>query len=386
MRIYMDYAATTPVDTRVREAMAPYWSEKFGNPSSGHGFGQEALEAVEKARKRVSGLMGAAPSEVVFTSGGTEADNATIKGVCYALREKGNHIITTCIEHHAVLHVCGFMGSQGFDVTYLPVDKNGLVDPSDVKKAITKKTILISIMYANNEVGTVEPIEEIGVVARDRSILFHTDAVQAFGHLKIDVEQVGVDLLSLSAHKLYGPKGVGALYIREGTPLVPFVHGGGQEQGRRASTHNVAGIVGLSRAAEIAGDEMEDDRKRITAIRDSLRFHIFQNIQGVHLNGHPDRRLPNNLNVSFEHVEGEALLMSLDMEGIAVSSGSACSSGSTEPSHVLTALGLSPELARGSLRLTLGRFTTEAEVDAVSEALVRVVAHLRSLSSLGRGA
>ncbi len=384
-RIYMDYAATTPVDPRVRKAMEPYWSDRFGNPSSIHSFGQETLETVEDSRKAVAALIGVKPSGIVFTSGGTEANNTAIKSVSYALQEKGNHIITTTFEHHAILHPCEFMKSQGFDVTFIPVGENGIVDPADIEKAITPKTILISVMHANNEVGTIQPISEIGAIARKRSIIFHTDAVQTCGHIKIDPEEMGIDLLSLSAHKFYGPKGVGALYIRKGIPFLPFMHGGGQEGGRRSSTHNVPGIVGLGKAAEIAQQEMETEYKRISRFRDRLLDRIFQQIEDVHLSGDREKRLPNNINISVKHVEGEALLMNLDLEGIAASTGSACSAGSQEPSHVLTALGLSRELARGSLRLTLGRFTTEEEVDRVSDVLTRAVDHLRSLSSFGKG-
>jgi cysteine desulfurase len=380
IRIYMDYAATTPVDTRVREAMEPYWEEKFGNPSSIHSHGQEASEAVEDARRSISILLGANPSEIIFTSGGTEADNTAIKGTGYALREKGNHIITTSIEHHAVIHTCEFMISQGFDVTFLPVSKDGIVDPSDIEKAITTKTILISVMHANNEIGSIQPISDIGNIAKKNSILFHTDAVQTCGHLQIDVEKMGIDLLSLSSHKFYGPKGVGALYLRRGTPFVPFIHGGAQEAGRRSSTLNVPGIVGLGRAAQIAQKEMETENTRILNLRNRLFDNIQKRNEGIHLNGHPTKRLPNNLNISIENVEGEALLMNLDLEGIAASSGSACGSDSKEPSHVLTALDLSPELTRGSLRLTLGRYTTEEEVDRVSGVLTEAVSHLRSLS------
>ena len=380
IRIYMDYAATTPVDTRVREAMEPYWEEKFGNPSSIHSHGQEASEAVEDARRSISILLGANPSEIIFTSGGTEADNTAIKGTGYALREKGNHIITTSIEHHAVIHTCEFMISQGFDVTFLPVSKDGIVDPSDIEKAITTKTILISVMHANNEIGSIQPISDIGDIAKKNSILFHTDAVQTCGHLEIDVEKMGIDLLSLSSHKFYGPKGVGALYLRRGTPFVPFIHGGAQEAGRRSSTLNVPGIVGLGRAAQIAQKEMETENTRILNLRNRLFDNIQKRNEGIHLNGHPTKRLPNNLNISIENVEGEALLMNLDLEGIAASSGSACGSDSKEPSHVLTALDLSPELTRGSLRLTLGRYTTEEEVDRVSGVLTEAVSHLRSLS------
>jgi cysteine desulfurase len=384
-RIYMDYAATTPTDPRVHQAMEPFWSDKFGNPSSIHSFGQEALEAVETARNNVAHLLKANPSEIVFTGGGTESDNAAIKGTAYALREKGNHIITDAVEHHAVLHACEFMASQGFEVTILPVDKNGIVDPSDVEKAITKNTILLSVMHANNEVGSLQPVSEIGAIAKKHAVLFHTDAVQTFGHQTIDVERMGIDLLSMSWHKCCGPKGVGALYIRKGTPFIPLIHGGGQERGRRSSTHNVTGIVGLGKATEIAGQEMDDEDQRIRNLRDRLRQRILGRIDGVHMNGHPEKRLANNLNISVESVEGEALLMNLDLEGIAASSGSACSSGSGEPSHVLKAIGLPPEWARGSLRLSLGRFSTQEEVDRTSEVLAQVVAHLRSLSSFGRG-
>ena len=379
----MDYAATTPVDPRVREAMDPYWCEKFGNPASIHSYGQENLEAVEAARKNVADLLNADPSEIVFTSSGTEADNTAIKSTGNALWKKGNHIITTAIEHPAVLRTCEFMARQGFQVTYLPVGKMGIVDPSDIKKAITKKTVLISIMHANNEVGSIQPLSEIGAIAKEKSILFHTDAVQTFGHLEIDVVKMNIDLLSLSAHKLYGPKGVGALYIKKGTPFVPLMHGGSQENGKRSSTLNVPGIVGLGKAAEIAQKEMKTEYQKITKLRNRLRDTILKRVDGIHLNGSPDKRLPNNLHISIENVEGESLLMNLDLEGIAASSGSACSSKSTEPSHVLTALGLSPEMARGSLRITLGRFTTEQDVDSVSDALVRIVHHLRSLSPFG---
>ena len=385
-RIYMDNAATTPVDPRVVDAMKPYWCERYGNPSSIHAYGQEAKEAIENSRGVVSELIGAKSSEIVFTSGGTEADNTAIKSVGFALRNKGNHIITTAIEHHAVLHACQFMESQGFEVTCLPVDKTGIVDPSVIQKSIKKNTILISVMHANNEIGTVQPIAEIGALARDRSILFHTDTVQTYGHLKIDVNEMGIDLLSLSAHKFYGPKGVGALYIREGTPFIPFMDGGSQEQGRRSSTQNVPGIVGLGKASEIARAEMQKEYDDVLSLRNRLLENITKRIKHVHLNGHRERRLPNNINISIEHVEGEALLMNLDLEGIAASSGSACSSGSTEASHVLNALGLSAGLARGSLRLSLGKYNTPEEVDRVAEVLERVVKHLRSLSPFGETA
>jgi cysteine desulfurase len=382
-RIYMDYAATTPVDSRVVESMKHYWQDKFGNPSSTHGFGQESLEAVEKARRLVAVLMQADSSEIVFTSGGTEADNMAIQGVCRALYHRGNHVITSSIEHHAVLRCCDFMSTQGFEVTCVPVDQDGIIDPSKIKKHIQKETILISIMHANNEIGTIQPISEIGRIAHEHGILFHTDAVQSYGHIPIDVNTMEVDLLSISAHKLYGPKGVGALYIRKNTPVVSLIYGGDQEHGRRSSTHNVPGIVGLGKAAEIASGDMNHEMKKITALRNQLFSLIEKDIDGIRLNGHPEKRLPNNLNLSIDHVEGEALLMNLDLEGVAVSSGSACSAGSGEPSHVLMALGLSKTQAGGSLRITLGRYTKEEEIKRVAAILVKVVKKLRALSPFG---
>jgi cysteine desulfurase len=380
----MDYAATTPVDPRVVEVMIPYFQEKFGNPSSIHSYGQESLESVDAARLSVADLLGADPSEIVFTSSGTEADNTAIQGVCRALQDRGNHIITTSIEHQAVLRCCDFMASRGFEVTRVPVGKDGIVEPYDIEKSIREKTILISVMHANNEIGTIQPIAEIGKIARKNGILFHTDAVQSYGHIPIDVDEMSVDLLSISAHKIYGPKGAGALYIREDTPIVPLLHGGSHEQGRRSSTHNVPGIVGLGEASRIASQEMEKEIEGITALRNQLFHLIEKNIPGIHFNGHPTNRLPNSLNLSIEHVEGEALLMNLDLEGIAVSSGSACSAGSGKPSHVLTAIGLSETEARGSLRLTLGRYTTEEEVKQVNTVLTRIVQKLRDLSPFGK--
>jgi cysteine desulfurase len=381
--IYMDYAATTPMDPRVKAAMEQYLCEKFGNPSSIHSFGQDALDAIEKARQQAARLLKADPTEVVFTSGGTESDNAALLGVGNSLRSKGNHIITTTIEHHAVLVCCEFMSRNGFEVTFVPVGRDGIVSLSEIEKAITKKTILISVMHANNEIGTIQPVEEIGALAKNRSVLFHTDAVQTFGHVPIDVQTMNIDLLSLSGHKLYGPKGVGALYIRKGTPFEPFIHGGGQEAGKRSSTHNVPGIVGLGQAAEIAGGEMETEEERIQELRDRLLKNILSTVPGTRLNGHPTRRLANNINLSVDHVEGESLVMNLDLEGVAASTGSACSSKSGEPSHVLEAIGLSTEAARGSLRLTLGRFTTQAECDRAAESVAKTVERLRSLSSFG---
>lgn len=384
-RIYLDYAATTPTHPEVVQAMLPYFTEVFGNPSSIYSCGQEAKGAVEEARDSVAALIGAMGEEIVFTSGGTEADNFALKGIAYANESRGNHIITTTIEHHAVIETCGFLEKRGFQVTYLPVDEDGLVDPQDVKRAITSKTILISVIYANNEVGTIEPIEEIGQIAREAGIYFHTDAVQAVGHIPIDVDRLGVDLLSLSAHKLYGPKGIGALYIRQGTKLLAFMHGGSQEGKRRASTENVPGIVGLGRTVELARQEMDEEAERVTYLRDKLTKGILERIDHSRLNGHPVRRLPNNVNVSISFVEGESMCLNLDLQGICVSTGSACSSSSLEPSHVLLALGISPEAAHSSLRLTLGKWTTEEEIDQVLEALPQVTSRLRAMSPLLKG-
>ena len=381
-RIYLDHAATTPTHPEVVEAMLPYFTDAFGNPSSPHSLGQEAKAAVEEARDKIAHLIGVQSEEIIFTSGGTEADNFAIQGVAYASQHKGNHIITTSIEHHAVLEPCKFLERQGFKVTYLPVDKSGLVDPEEIKKAITNKTILISVMHANNEVGTIEPIVEIGKIAKEKEIYFHTDAVQTVGHIPMNVDEFEVDLLAMSAHKLYGPKGVGALYVRQGTRITPFMHGGGQERGRRASTENVPAIVGFGTAAEIAQREIDKEVESLIPLRDKFIQGLFERIAQIHLNGHPWQRLPNNVNVSIEFVEGESLLISLDLEGIVASSGSACSSDALEPSHVLLALGLPGELARGSLRFSLGRGTTEEEVGRVLEVLPRIVTRLRSISPL----
>jgi cysteine desulfurase len=380
-RIYLDYAATTPVDPRVHQAMEPYVEHLFGNPSSIHTFGQEALAAVENARKNVAALLHADPQEIVFTGSGTESDNTAIASACRTFHQKGGHIITTAIEHHAVLHSCLFMKEQGFDVTLIPVGPDGIVDPADIRKSVTKKTMLISVMHANNEIGTIQPIREIGEIAKSRGICFHTDAVQTFGHIPVRVDELHADFLCLSAHKLYGPKGVGALYIHKGTPFIPLIHGGGQEKNRRSSTHNVPGIVGLGKAAELAAVEMQEEHGKILSLRDRLFEKIKQTIDGISINGHPVNRLVNNLNLSIDGVEGESLLMRLDMEGIAMSSGSACSSGSGEPSHVLLALGRQKEKARGSIRITIGRFTTKDEVDRTADVLKQAVNALRSLSA-----
>nr|MQY78921.1 cysteine desulfurase NifS [Bacteroidota bacterium] len=349
-RIFLDYASTTPTDPEVVEAMLPYYSERFGNPSSIYSLGQEAKSAIENAREKIASLLGAKREEIIFTSGGTESNNFALKGIVYANENKGNHIITSVIEHHAIIAPCKFLEKRGFDVTYLPVDKYGLINPDDVRKAITNKTILISIAHSNNEVGTIEPIEKIGKIAQEYDIYFHTDAVQSFGHIPVDVNDLNVNLLSISAHKLYGPKGVGALYVRKGTKLTSFLHGGDQERRRRASTENVPAIVGFGKAVEIARDRMNEEAKQLEALRDKLIKGIFEKIDHVRLNGHPAQRLPNNVNVAFEFVEGESMLLNLDMEGIAASTGSACSSASLEPSHVLLALGLPHEIAHGSLR------------------------------------
>ena len=381
-RIYLDYAATTPTHPEVVEAMLPYLSDIFGNPSSIHSFGQEAKAVVEESRDKIAALVGARSEEIVFTSGGTEADNFAIKGIAYANEGKGNHIITTTIEHHAVMETCKFLQKRGFEVTYLPVDSYGLVDPQDVKKAISDKTILISVMHANNEVGTIEPIAEIGEIAREAGIYFHTDAVQAVGHIPVKVDELGVDMLAMSAHKLYGPKGVGALYIRKGTKLISFMHGGEQERRRRAGTENVPAIVGLGKASEIAQREMDAEAKRLISLRDKLIEGLMERIEHSHLNGLRTRRLPNNINVSIEFVEGESMLLNLDLEGIAASTGSACSSSSLEPSYVLLAMGLSHELAHGSLRFSLGRETTEEDIARVLEVSPRIIAKLRAMSPM----
>jgi cysteine desulfurase len=381
-RIYLDYAATTPVHPEVVKTTLPYFTEAFGNPSSIYSYGQEAKEAIEEARGKLARLIGARNEEIVFTSGGTEADNFALEGIALSNKLKGTHIITTTIEHHAVLETAKFLEQRGFSVTYLPVDKFGMVDPNQVKKAITNKTILISVMHANNEVGTIQPIAEIAKIAREAEVYFHTDAVQTVGHIPVDVTKLGVDLLAISAHKLYGPKGVGALYIRKGTKITSFMHGGGQERGRRASTENVPGIVGFGKAAEIAILEKDEEAGRLTLLRDKLTRGILETIDHTYLNGHPTKRLPNNVNTSIEFVEGESTCLNMDLYGICTSTGSACSSSSAEPSHVLLALGMRPQLAHGSLRFSLGKWTTEEEINRVLEVLPRVVTKLRAMSPL----
>jgi len=375
--IYMDHNATTPLRAEVREAMSPYLNEVFGNASSIHTCGRAAAKGINRAREQVAEALGCRPEEVVFTGGGTEADNQAIKGVACALREKGNHIITTQIEHHAVLHTCQYLEMQGFQVTYLPVDEYGMVDPHNVRRAINDHTILISVMHANNEVGTVQPLAEIGRIAREKDVLLHTDAIQTFGKLPTRVDELGVDLLSLSAHKLYGPKGVGALYVRQGTRLDPLLHGGHHERNRRAGTENVAGIVGLGRAVELALTEMEEEAGRLASLRERLWDGIAANVEGVQRHGHPTQALPGTLNACFEYIEGESIVLGLDMKGIAVSSGSACTSGALDPSHVLLAMGLEPGIAQGAVRFSLGRENTVEQVETVVAALQGVIKPLQ---------
>ncbi len=380
--IYLDHAATTPVHPQVLKAMLPYLQEQYGNPSGVYHLAREAKKALEAARERVAQFIGAQAQEIVFTSGGTESDNMALQGVARANRGRGNHIITTSIEHHAVLDTALALEKEGFSVTYLPVDEYGLVRVADLKKAIRDDTILISIMYANNEVGTIQPIGDIGRVAREHNIIFHTDAVQAAGYLPLDVNRDGVDLLSLSAHKLYGPKGVGALYIRKGTRIDTLLKGGGQERKWRPGTENVAGIVGLGEAVGLAREKMQERGARLRHLRDMLIAGVLGGIDFARLNGHPEKRLPGNAHFIFEFIEGESLLLSLDLEGIAGSSGSACTSGSLEPSHVLLAMGIPHELAHGSLRLTLGDGNTEEDIKRVLAVLPPVVKRLRDMSPL----
>ncbi|KRQ86881.1 Cysteine desulfurase [Caloramator mitchellensis] len=380
--VYMDHAATTYVKPEVLEAMLPYFTENFGNPSSIYTFARKSKRAIEDARDKVAKALNANTDEIFFTGGGSEADNWAIKGVALANREKGNHIITTKIEHHAVLHTCEYLEKRGFEVTYLDVDENGVVDLEQLKNAITDKTILISIMFANNEIGTIQPIAEIGKIARERGVLFHTDAVQAVGHIKIDVKEMNIDLLSLAAHKFYGPKGVGALYIRKGVKIDNLIHGGGQERRRRAGTENLPGIVGLGKAIELATQDIEGHNAKLITLRDRLLNGIMDKIPHTKLNGHPVHRLPGNINVSFRFIEGESLLLLLDQFGIAASTGSACSSGSLDPSHVLLAIGLPHEIAHGSLRLSLGDKNTEEDVDYVLSVLPNIVQRLRDMSPL----
>ncbi len=382
-KIYLDHAATTPVDPEVLQAMLPYFTDSFGNPSSIHSFGRETRKIIEDARVIVAKELGAGePREIVFTGCGSESDNLALKGIASAYKDKGNHIITSSIEHHAIFDTCKYLERQGFEITYLPVDADGLVDPQDVLKALTDRTILVSIMHANNEVGTIQPIAVIGRLLKERKILFHTDAVQSVGSIPVNVNDLSVDLLSLSAHKFYGPKGVGALYIRKGTRIHSLIHGGGQERNRRAGTENIAGIVGLAKAIQLANSQLSDNQSKIAYLRDYLIDTAFNKIDYVRLNGHRTERLPGNVNLSFEYIEGESLLLNLDLRGIAASSGSACTSGSLEPSHVLLGMGLCHEIAHGSLRITLGKSNTKEEINYLLEVLPEIVNKLRSMSPL----
>lgn len=380
--IYLDHAATTAVRKEVLDTMLPYFSENYGNPSSIYEIAREAKKAVDNARKQVATAIGADEKEIYFTAGGSESDNWAIKGIAENYKNKGKHIITSSIEHHAVLHTCQYLEKSGYEITYLPVDEYGKINLDDLEKAIRSDTILISIMFANNEIGTLEPIKQIGEIAKKHNIIFHTDAVQAVGHIKIDVKDMNIDMLSLSGHKLYGPKGIGALYVRKGIKLKSYIHGGAQERGLRAGTENVPGIIGLGKAIEIATSEMEQENKKLIKLRDEIIDGILNTIPYTKLNGHRTDRLPGNVNISFEFVEGESILLLLDMNGIYASSGSACTSGSLDPSHVLLAIGLPHEKAHGSLRMTLGIENTEEDVKKLLEVLPGIIKRLRDMSPL----
>ena len=380
--VYLDNSATTYVKPEVFEEMKPYFTEKFGNPSSFYSLARDTQKAVDKARKQVADALNCTPGEVYFTGGGSEGDNWALKGIAFAHRKKGNHIITTKIEHHAILHSCEFLEKLGYEVTYLDVDKEGFIDLDELKNAITDKTILVSIMFANNEIGTIQKIKEIGKICRDRKVIFHTDAVQAVGNVPIDVHDMNIDILSMAGHKIYGPKGVGAIYIRKGIRIENLIHGGGQERGRRAGTENVAGIVGLGKAIEIAQSKLNEHIERLTQLREKLIDGLLK-IPYTTLNGPRGKdRLPGNVNVRFKYIEGESILLSLDFKGVCASSGSACTSGSLDPSHVLLAIGVPHELAHGSLRLTLGEKTTEEDIDYVLEVLPPIIERLRNMSPL----
>ncbi len=379
----MDHGAGMPLDSRVFEAMKPYFMEYYGNPSSSHSSGNSAKEALAASRAKIAQLVAAEkPREIIFTSGGTESNNLAIKGAAYRNREKGNHILTTAIEHISVKNICKFLRKQGFEVTYVPVDKQGVVDLEKLKEAINDKTILISVMYANGEIGTIQPISEIGKLAQENSIIFHVDAVAAAGKVPLNVKEENIDLLSVSSNDMYGPKGVGALYIKKGTKILPIIQGGGQETGLRSGTENIPGIVGIGKAAELAKTEMESESKRLTGLRDKLITGVLDKIDYSFLNGHPTKRLPSNANLRFSYIEGESLILGLDMHGIQVSSGSACTSKTLEPSHVLLAIGLAHEEAHGSLVFTMGKQNLEEDVDYVLEVLPDVVKRLRALSPL----
>ncbi len=380
--VYLDHAATTYVKPEVFEAMKPYFSEHFGNASSIYSLGRDSKKAVEESREKVAKAIGAEPKEVYFTGSGSEADNWALKGIAAAYKKKGNHIITSAIEHPAIMSSCKYLEGEGFEVTYVPVDSDGLVSPEQIRNAIKENTILISIMFANNEIGTIQPIKEIGAIAKEKGVLFHTDAVQAVGNINIDVKDLNVDLLSLSSHKFYGPKGIGALYIKKGVKIASFIHGGQQERGKRASTENVPGIIGLGRAIELATENLDEYNKKLIELREKTIEGLFAKVPYIRLNGHRHNRLPGNVNISFEFIEGESLLLMLDMKGVYGSSGSACSSGSLDPSHVLLAIGLPHEIAHGSLRLSFGDENTQEDVDYILEVIPQIVSKLRDMSPL----
>lgn len=379
-RIYLDYAATTSVDEKVFKAMEPFFSKKYGNASSLHSFGQEAQEAMEHSRKMISGYLGAESKEIIFTGSATESNNTALKGVMSANKKKGKHLIVSAIEHDCILNSAKWLDKQGYDVTWLKVDKDGMVDPKDVLDSIKKDTVLVSVMHANNEIGTVQPIAQIGKICREKGVYFHTDAAQSFGKIPINVNEMNIDLLTASSHKMYGPKGAALLYVRTGTNIEPLLHGGGHESGKRSSTENIPAIVGFAKAVQLCMDEMTTESRRQTELRDRVIRDVLENIPHSRLNGHLQKRLANNINMSFSFVEGESIIMRLDDMGIAVSTGSACSSPKLEPSHVIMAMGIEPQYAHGSVRISLGRFTTDADIDYLEKTLIKVIEDLRKIS------
>lgn len=381
-KVYFDHSATTAMDPEVLEAMLPFMKEKYGNPSSIHSFGREVKVALEEARESIADYLKIRAADIYFTSGGTESDNMALRGVAYQLKSKGKHIITSKVEHHAVLHTCEALADEGFEVTYLAPDKYGMVHPDAVEKAIRDDTILISIMHANNEVGTINPIDKIGKIAREKGVLFHSDAVQSFGKIPMNLSKLPVDLMSMSGHKIYGPKGVGILYIRKGVRLEKLTYGGEHERGRRPGTENIPGIIGMAKAVELRRTQMDEINENVRKLRDMLYDKVMEKLPRVFLNGHPEKRLTSHLNLSFQGIEGEALLLSLDLKGIAASSGSACTSGSIDPSHVLSAMGVKPELAQSSIRFTLGKDNTEEDVEYTLRVLPEIVERLRSMSPI----